>query len=66
MTLTDVAKYGVQKLGIACDSGEELAILKGYLHSRTTGANFTVTAQDSAAAKSAKSILDEHINAGAN
>ena len=33
-TLDDVAKYGVKKLGIACDSGSELSVLKGYLHGR--------------------------------
>ena len=36
MDESDVAKEAVKKLGIACDSGEELAILKGYLaHNRT-------------------------------
>lgn len=31
MTEAEVAKYGVKKLGIACDSGSELAALQGYL-----------------------------------
>ena len=31
MTEGEVAKYGVKKLGIACDSGSELAALQGYL-----------------------------------
>ena len=32
MTEAEVAKYGVEKLGIACDSGAEVAALQGYLH----------------------------------
>ena len=36
MGLDDVAKYGVKKLGIACDSGAELATLKGYLQAKPT------------------------------
>lgn len=31
MTEAEVAAYGVQKLGIACDSGAEIAALQGYL-----------------------------------
>lgn len=31
-----VAKYAVGKMGIACDSGQELATLKGYLAARQT------------------------------
>lgn len=34
MTLQDVAQYGVKKLGIACDSGQELSAITGYLHGR--------------------------------
>lgn len=34
MTLDDVAKYLVKKIGIACDSGHELSVLKGYFHNR--------------------------------
>lgn len=34
MTVDDVAKYSVEKLGIACDSGEEVAVLKGYLQAK--------------------------------
>ena len=36
-----VAKYAVEKLGIACDSGAELATLRGYLAARKTP-TFTV------------------------
>lgn len=45
MTAEAVAKYGVQKLGIACDSGAEVAALTGYLHGRqapTASATFTL------------------------
>lgn len=42
MTEREVAKYGVKKLGINCDSGAEVSALLGYLHNRepakTTGA----------------------------
>ena len=51
MTADAVAKYGVQKLGIACDSGAEIAALNGYLHGRTppsAGPTFTLGAADSA------------------
>lgn len=34
MTPDEIAKYGVDKLKIACDSGHELAALNGYLHNR--------------------------------
>jgi len=34
MTRDEVAKYLVEKIGIACDSGHELSVLKGYFHSR--------------------------------
>lgn len=49
MTLKDVAKYGVEKLSIACDSGHEVTALKAYLHNRPAPSAFTTThAQDSA------------------
>lgn len=43
MTESDVARYGVKKLGINCPKGTEIAALAGYLHNReavskTTGA----------------------------
>lgn len=34
MTLNEVAEYGVKKLEIACDSGQEVAVLTGFLHNR--------------------------------
>ncbi|WP_176691693.1 DUF2213 domain-containing protein [Superficieibacter electus] len=33
-TLDEVAKYGVEKLGIKCADGMEEAVLQGYLHAR--------------------------------
>ncbi len=33
-TLTEVAHYGVSKLGISCPKGQEIAALDGYLHGR--------------------------------
>ena len=50
MDAQGVAKYGLQKMGVACDSGQELAMLKGILHARKTP-TFTVdhgNAQDAA------------------
>jgi len=46
MTLADVAKYGVKKLGIVCADGSEAAVLSGFLHGRT--ASKVVAAADSA------------------
>lgn len=52
MTADAVAKYGVKQLGIACDSGAEIAALTGYLHGRQSPASqpvFTIgTGNDSA------------------
>lgn len=46
MTLADVAKYGVKKLGIVCADGSEAAVLAGFLHGRS--AQKIVAAADSA------------------
>lgn len=55
MDAQGVAKYVLEKIGIACDSGQEVAMLKGVLHARKPQ-SFTVdkgAAKDSAdAAKS--------------
>jgi hypothetical protein len=51
MGLQDVAKYGAEKLGIACDKGQELAALQGYLHGRDVPAKaskFGMDAKDKA------------------
>ena len=34
MTAAEVAAYGVKKLGIVCEAGQERAVLAGYLHGR--------------------------------
>ena len=33
-TLAEVAKYGTEKLGIACDSGQEVIAVKSFLQGR--------------------------------
>jgi len=35
MTASEVAKYGIKKLGIKCEAGQETAALNGFLHGRT-------------------------------
>ena len=39
MTLQEVAEYGVKKLEISCDSGQEISLLKGFLHNRKPNMN---------------------------
>lgn len=57
-TLDDVAKYGIEKLAIACDSGAEVATLRGYLAAKpaptaavTLGSGMDSADQNSAVAK---------------
>ena len=50
MDAQGVAKYGLEKMGVACDAGLELAMMKGILHTKQS-TSFTVdhgTAQDAA------------------
>ena len=54
MGVLDVAKYGVKKLGIACDSGQEIAAIKGFLHGRKP-VTFT-KAQDSKATEASATV----------
>jgi len=42
MTVADMARYGVKQLGIACDAGQELAALNGFLHARTPAVKTSV------------------------
>tara|TARA_R110000851_G_scaffold162557_2_gene306417 strand:+ start:869 stop:2107 length:1239 start_codon:yes stop_codon:yes gene_type:complete len=58
MTVEDVAKYGVEKLTIACDSGAELATLNGYLAAKKPKA---VTAEDGALSPDANAV-DSYLN----
>lgn len=49
MTLDEVGRYGVKKVGITCDSGSEVAALRGYLHGKSAVAATQKTfAQDAA------------------
>lgn len=45
-TLAEVAKYGCEKLGIACDSGHEHTALNGYLHNRPNPSAVKTTGMD--------------------
>lgn len=56
MTEVEVAKYGVQKLGIACDSGAEIAALQGYLTATAAVAGKPAFAADAADKPRANSI----------
>lgn len=61
MTRDGVAKYLVQKIGIACDSGHELSVLKGYFHNRQSApALKVVSTQDG---KPKTGALSDFINA---
>lgn len=62
MTELEVAKYGAEKLNIACDSGQELATLKGFLIGNKQ-VKTAVVAQDSKEPQ-AMTGLDEYINGG--
>lgn len=57
MTLGDVAKYGVDKLELTCDSGQEVAVLNGFLHQRKPAAQGH--GMDSSASSSA---IDSYLN----
>lgn len=46
MTLAEVAKYGVEKLGLATEKGAELATLSGFLHNRAPVQPLQQSAQD--------------------
>lgn len=56
MTASDVARYGVKKLGIKCAKGEEFAALKGYLQAKIPDAKKPTASMDSA---SYKSVVDK-------
>jgi len=46
MTSQEVAKYALDKLEIECEEGEELATLKGFLHSRTKESVVSLDSKD--------------------
>ena len=58
LTLQEVAAYGVKKLALACDSGQELAYLRGFL---ARPLSTPATANDAAVDKNAKSIVGSYI-----
>lgn len=58
-TLAEVAKYGVEKLGLKCEDGQEQAALTGYLHSRPVPRT-VVSAGDSSDKKS--NAITDYIN----
>lgn len=58
MTRQEVAAYGVNKLGIKCDKGQEIAALAGYLHQRPVNRNVAFS-MDSAASTGGKDDLYE-------
>lgn len=63
MTEVEVAKYGVEKLELTCDSGQEISAIKGFLHNRSTSSNFKTThAQDSKTKSSG--VVAEWANGG--
>lgn len=47
MTLSEVGKYGVTKLGLQCAEGQELTALNGYLHNRNAPSKSASMAMDS-------------------
>jgi hypothetical protein len=59
MDANGVAKYALEKMGVACDSGSELAMFKGILHSRGKP---TFTVDRGAALDSADSAKSETLD----
>lgn len=57
MTVTDVAKYGVDKLGIPVTDGNELTALKAWMHGRK--AEEPIMTADGSLGTSGKNIIDE-------
>lgn len=61
-TLKEVAKYGIEKLGLKCADGHEVTAIEAYLHGRTAPADTAKTGQDSAAVQSTAKALDSYLN----
>ena len=49
-TLAEVAKYGVEKLAIKCEDGQEVAVLSGFLHNRPNPSTRVVSMDKSSVA----------------
>ena len=64
MTLRDVAKYGVEKLGVPYEDGMETAALTAYLHDRPVS-NTLYTQPTGQDGKPAESPVSAYINGGA-
>jgi hypothetical protein len=66
MTTAEVAKYGVDKLGIpGVAAGQEIAAVNAYLHGRTPANRSSVFALDSASRKSGKSPVAAYLTPSA-
>jgi len=66
-TLAEVAAYGVEKFGLKCAKGQEIAALQGYLHNRTPEAVSTGYghAVDAKSVKTAEDEISAYINSAA-
>lgn len=64
-TLSEVAAYGVEKLGLKCAKGSEVAVLQGYMHNRTPEAAATGYghALDAKAVKTTEDEISAYISA---
>jgi hypothetical protein len=56
--LKEVAKYGVEKLGIKCEDGQEVAVLNGFLHNRPAPTSAAMYSLDSATKESAADVTN--------
>ncbi len=63
MTATEVAEYGVKKLGLKCTSGSEAAVLEGYLHNRPAPTDEVGYSLDSSRESNADNVLSFFTNA---
>lgn len=57
MTTSEVAAYGVEKLGLKCTKGTEMAALEGYLKDRKPPSQMISYALDSATASTGKNTV---------
>lgn len=59
MTSSDVAQYGVKKLGLNCTPGAEMAALDGYLHNRPSPSDEVGYAFDAGVTTGGEGVLSE-------
>jgi hypothetical protein len=63
MSLKDVAKHGVEQLGLTCEDGQERVALKAYLHNRpSTPKLYAHTALAEDGKTKVASPIDEYYN----